>query len=320
MEFKGVLGHDRQKLVLSSLVEKEKLPHALLFAGPHGVGKRTLAVELVKHLFCKTGDACGVCRGCRHLAAGTHPDFTLLTGETSIKIDELRAVRREVYEPPFEAACRVVVIDNGELMTREAANALLKTLEEPPPSNVFILVSSREQDIPLTVRSRCMRIPFGPLPRDLVNIYLETSLKVERAQADILAGLASGSIASALFWMDRENFSMREKLADLVTGEKQGFTRVALLSERIASKGYEAEFLSFLLSFLRDVWWLKVTRDEFGLVNGDLRAFMEREGPSRPEWAEASIARVQETMRILRYNVNRWLAMEHLMIGMTRAA
>lgn len=320
MEFRGILGHDRQKLMLTSLVEKEKLPHALLFAGPRGVGKKTIAVELVKHIFCESGSACGACRGCRHMAAGTHPDFTLLTGETWIKIDELRAVRKEVYEPPFEAATRVVVIDNGELMTREAANALLKTLEEPPPSNVFILVSSREQDIPLTVRSRCMRIPFGPLRREMVGRYLETALKVDSAQADILAGLASGSIASALFWMDRENFAMREKIADLVTGENNGFTRVALLSERIASRGDEAEFLSFLLSFLRDVWWLKVTGDTSGLVNGDLTAFMEREGPSRPEWAETSIARVQETMRILRYNVNRWLAVEHLMIGMMRAA
>jgi len=320
MEFRGILGHDRQKLMLSSLVEKEKLPHALLFAGPKGVGKRTIAVELVKHLFCGTGDSCGVCRGCRHLAAGTHPDFTLLTGETSIKIDELRAVRREVYEPPFEASCRVVVIDNGDLMTREAANALLKTLEEPPPSNVFILVSSREQDIPLTVRSRCMRLGFGPLPRDMVGLYLETALKVDKAQAEVLAGLASGSIASALFWMDGENFSMRERIADLVTGEKRGFTRVTLLSERIAAKGHEAEYLSFLLSFLRDVWWLKETGDATGLVNEDLRAFMEREGPSRPEWAQDCIGRVQETMRTLRYNVSKWLAMEYLMTDMMRAA
>ncbi len=320
MEFRGILGHDRQKLMLSSLVEKEKLPHALLFAGPKGVGKRTIAVELVKHLFCETGGPCGVCRGCRHMAAGTHPDFTLLTGETAIKIDELRAVRREVYEPPFEASTRVVVIDNGELMTREAANALLKTLEEPPPSNVFILVSSREQDIPLTVRSRCMRLGFGPLPRDMVGLHLETALKVDKAQAEVLAGLASGSIASALFWMDRENFAMRERIADLLTGEQRGFTRVALLSERIASKGQEAEYLSFLLSFLRDVWWLTNTGDAAGLVNEDLRAFMERDGPSRPGWAQNCIRRVQETMRVLRYNVNKWLAMEHLMIDMMRAA
>src|SRR5271169_243911 len=117
MEFKGLLGHDRQKFILSSLVDKEKLPHALLFAGPRGVGKRTVAVELVKNLFCEHRCACGACRACRHMAAGTHPDFTLLSGETSIKIDELRAIRKEVYEPPFEASLRMVLIDNAERMT-----------------------------------------------------------------------------------------------------------------------------------------------------------------------------------------------------------
>ena len=320
MEFRGILGHDRQKLMLSSLVEKEKLPHALLFAGPRGVGKRTLAVELVKHLLCEHRSACGACRGCRHMATGTHPDFTLLPGETSIKIDELRAIRREVYEPPFVGPVRVVVIDNAEVMTREAANALLKTLEEPPPSNVFILVSSGEQEIPLTVRSRCMRIAFGPLPGDLVRLYLETALNLDKAQADVLASLASGSIATGLFWMDQENFRMRERIADLVTGARQGFTRVALLSERIAAKGHEAEYLSFLLSFLRDVWWLDQTGDTAGLVNGDLRAFMERAGGSRSDWAQDCIKRVHETMRALRYNVNRWLAMEHLMIDVMRPA
>ena len=162
MEFSAV-GHDHQKQLLSSLVQKGKLPHALLFAGPRGVGKRTIAVELVKNLFCEEGGACAMCRACRNVDSGLHPDFTLVSGETSIKIDELRAMMKEVYEPPFEAPVRVVLIDNAELMTHEAANALLKTLEEPPPSNLFVLVSSREQEIPLTVRSRCMRLGFGPL-------------------------------------------------------------------------------------------------------------------------------------------------------------
>ena len=96
--------------------------------------------------------------------AASHPDFTLLTGEASIKIDELRAIRKEVYEPPFEASVRVILMDNAEAMTREAANALLKTLEEPPPSNLFILVTSREQENPrdraFPVHAHRLRSPF----------------------------------------------------------------------------------------------------------------------------------------------------------------
>lgn len=318
MEFRGVLGHERQKHMLSSLVEKEKLPHALLFSGPKGVGKRATAADLVKNLFCEKGNACGTCRGCRHLAGEIHPDFRVVKGETSIKIDELRAIRKEVYEPPFEAPVRVILIDNAEVMTREAANALLKTLEEPPPSNVFILVTSREQDIPLTVRSRCMRLGFGPLPAETVRSYFETTLGVDRPQAEILASLSGGSIASGLFWMDEENFKMRERIARLVTGNKKGFASASLVAERIATKENEQEYLAFLLTFLRDVWWLNETGDVSGVVNGDLAGMMEQARPGEPGWAGASIARVLETVRTLRYNVNRFLAMEHLVIDIMR--
>ena len=318
MDFKGVLGHARQKFILSSLVGKEKLPHALLFSGPPGVGKRTIALELVKSLLCEKQRACGACKGCLHLASGTHPDFTLLSGETSIKIDELRAIRKEVCEAPFEAPVRVILIDNAEAMTREAANALLKTLEEPPPSNLFILVTSREQEIPLTVRSRCMRIGFGPLSADEVSSYLHTFLNLDKAQAEVLAALSGGSISSALFWMKGENFLMRERIAGLVTGKKRGFAQVALVAERIAAKGYEQEYLSFLLTFLRDLWWLKQTGDASGLVNRDLAGIMGEGGLAQPGWAVASIAKVQETVRTLRYNVNKLLALERLMIDVTR--
>jgi DNA polymerase III subunit delta' len=318
MEFRGVLGHDRQKLMLSSLVEKEKLPHALLFSGPAGVGKRTIAIELIRNLFCEKHDGCGKCRGCLHFAGGIHPDFTLLAGETAIKIDELRAIRKEVYEPPFEAPIRVILIDNAEVMTREAANALLKTLEEPPPSNLFILVTSREQDMPVTVRSRCMRIGFGTLSVDVVASHFQAALGLDRGQAEVLASISSGSIASGLFWRDADNFQMRERIARLLMGKKKGYAAASLVAERIVSRGHEQEYLSFLLAFLRDLWWFGQTEDANGLVNGDLREIIGQAEPMQVGWVEASIAKVQKTVRTLRYNVNRFLAIERLMIDVMR--
>ncbi len=115
----------------------------------------------------------------------------------------MRAITKECYESPFEAPVRVVLLDDADLMTHEAANALLKTLEEPPPSNLFILVSSREQEVPLTVRSRCMRIGFGPLPASLVQSYFEETAGFDRQKAADLARLAGGSIAAGLFWIGR---------------------------------------------------------------------------------------------------------------------
>jgi DNA polymerase-3 subunit delta' len=319
MEF-NALGHDHQKHVLSSLVQKGKLPHALLFAGPRGVGKRTIAVELVKNLFCEKGSACATCRGCRNVEAGLHPDFTLVSGETSIKIDELRLIMKEVYESPFEAPVRAVLIDNAELMTHEAANALLKTLEEPPPSNLFLLVSSREQEIPLTVRSRCMRLGFGPLSTENLCAYFERVARLDVQKAQVLAAISNGSIASGLFWMEEEHYGMRQRIAELLTGGKQTSANAALLAERMTAKEHETEYLSFLLSFFRDIWWLCQTCDSGGLLNKDLAGIMSDARAGDAAWAESSITRIREMSRTLRYNINRWLAMETLMLHLVRPA
>ncbi len=320
MEFNSVVGHDHQKALFSSLVERGKLPHALMLTGPKGVGKATIAMELVRNLFCDEGRACGVCRPCRHLESGTHPDFTLVKGETAIKIDELRAIRKEVYEPPYEAALRVIVIDNADMMTREAANALLKTLEEPPPSNLFILVTSREQDILTTIRSRCMRVGFGPLAIAAVARYLREKAHLEPERAELFAALSGGSIASALFWLNDENFRLRRRIAEALVSKKGDLTNASLLAERIAKDGSETQYLSFLLSFFRDIWWIDHTGDAAGLTNRDLQEAIEASAANRHAWVEASIAMIQETMRTLRYALNRWLALENLMMGLVRHA
>lgn len=320
MEFSPVVGHAHQKKLLTSLEEKEKFPHALLFSGPEGVGKRTMAIELIKNLFCEEGCGCGSCRPCRHLAAGIHPDLVLIKGETSIKIDELRALRKEVYERPFEARLRAIVMDNAELMTREAANALLKTLEEPPPSNLFILVTGREQEIPLTVRSRCMRIAFGPLSADELRSYFKKTLHVDDARAAQLSVISGGSIGSGLFWFDEGNFQLRHRLAELLIGPKRSFAATTLLAERMTDGGNEVQFLHFLLSFFRDVWWVGQTGETAGIANPDLRDIMEVKMVERVRWSQRCIERVQEALRTLRYNVNRWLALEHLLLNLMESA
>jgi DNA polymerase-3 subunit delta' len=227
---------------------------------------------------------------------------------------------KEVYESPFEAPVRAVLIDNAELMTHEAANALLKTLEEPPPSNLFLLVSSREQEIPLTVRSRCMRLGFGPLSTENLCAYFERVARLDVQKAQVLAAISNGSIASGLFWMEEEHYGMRQRIAELLTGGKQTSAHAALLAERMTAKEHETEYLSFLLSFFRDIWWLCQTCDSGGLLNKDLAGIMSDARAGDAAWAESSITRIREMSRTLRYNINRWLAMETLMLHLVRPA
>jgi DNA polymerase III subunit delta' len=315
MEFSAIMGHSRAKELLSTLVGKDKLPHALLFSGPWGVGKKSLALEMAKNVFCQHGRACMACRSCRNIVAGVHPDLLVISGEGSIKIDELRALRKEVCEPPYEGPMRVILIDNADKMTREAANALLKTLEEPPPNNLFVLITSKEQELPLTVRSRCMRIGFGTLSSGEMRSYFTKSLKLKESEAELISSISNGSIADGLFWVDKKNFQMRRTIAEVVVARKANFGNATLLAEKITKNGHEMEFLGFLLSFLRDVWWLSHAGDQSGVVNQDLMEILAGVNRNRGHWAGASIRRIQTTMQALRYNVNRWLTIEHLMIN-----
>ncbi len=330
MEFSGIVGHERPKGLLSSIFEKNRCPHALLFSGPPGVGKYTMAVEVVKRLFCEKGTACGVCRTCQNVIRNTHPDFRLLRSETTIGIDELRTIRKEVYEPPYEAPLRAIVIDGAEQMTREAANALLKTLEEPPPRNLFFLVTSSEKDLPLTIRSRCMHIGFGPIPEKEMKSHLMKKLSLSEKRAELLASLSWGSMSSAFFWMNEENFAVRRQLAELVIGKKKGFVTAAGLAEIITN--YEKElffFLYFLLSLFRDLWVVSQMRDARSgtqesvdssaqnLINTDLKELLEGSTWDKA-WIGRSIHKVQEALEGLRYNVNRWLTLEYLTLSLMR--
>jgi DNA polymerase III subunit delta' len=318
MEFNDIVGHERPRSLLASIFKKNRLPHALLLSGPPGVGKYTVAVELVKHLFCETKTACGGCRPCQNVIRNTHPDLRIIRSETSIGIDELRSVRKEVYESPYEAPLRVILIDGAEQMTHEAANALLKTLEEPPPLNLFFLVTSSEKDVPLTIRSRCMHIGFGPIPIKEMKSHLVKTLHLPERKAELVATLSWGSMSSAFFWVDEENFAVRRRLAELVTGKKKGFVAATGLSEIIISHEKGLRFyLYFLLSLFRDLWVLNQAGDAHALVNGDLRELLETNAWDGA-WIERSIYKVQETLESLRYNINRWLAFEHLALSIMR--
>jgi len=317
MDFNGIVGHEKAKGFLSTMLEKDRFPHALLFSGPPGVGKCTMALELVKHLFCDKRVGCGSCRPCQNVIRNTHPDLRIIRSDDSIGIDELRSVRKEVYESPYEGPLRVILIDGAEQMTREAANALLKTLEEPPPLNLFILITSSEKGVPLTIRSRCMRIGFGPISREAIRTYFSDGLKLPEKKAGLLASLSCGSLSAGLFWMDEDHLSTRRRLAELVVGRKKSFVTATGLSEIVT--GYEKElrlYLYFLLSLFRDLW-VTAQASESTLVNTDLRELLDA-GNWDGTWIERSLREIQDTLASLRYNINRWLAFERLLLSVMR--
>jgi DNA polymerase-3 subunit delta' len=319
MAFDDIIGHERQKRFLSYLMERGNIPHAFLFCGQEGIGKRKVATEIARRLFCQVRTGCGECRPCIKLDRGNHPDFVVIQNEGSIGIEDSRMIAKEISEYPFEQDRRVIIIDNAETMTTEAANALLKTLEEPPPYNHFFIITSSEGEIPLTIRSRCTRVAFSPLSRDQLELYFSGRPDIDPDKARLLACISFGSIGSGLFWLDEGNFSLRVKMAEALSGRSKGFVLASSLAEKASSTDRSLSmYLAFLLSFFRDLFVKKTMGHTSPFItNTDLEDILDDTGGDLA-WIEESLKRIQETVRVMRYNVNRWLLMEDLLIHVAR--
>lgn len=304
--------------MLSSFLKEDRLPHALLLCGEDGIGKKKLALAFARLLFCRTRESCGICAPCQKVEHGNHPDLILVESDGSIGVDQSRMLIREVYQHPFEAEKRVIVIDRAETMTREASNALLKTLEEPPPFNVFFLIASSERALPMTIRSRCALIRFAPLRReDLRDYFIRVAGKNDE-EAQLLSLIACGSIRRGLFWTSGDTLLVRRGLAELVTGRNRSFLATTLLSEKVSrADGHVSFYLLFLLSFFRDLYVVGETGDISLAVNRDLRDLMEGKQVDR-KWIRRAFSAIQHAYEDMRYNVNRWLLFENLLLSITR--
>ena len=195
----------------------DRLPHALLFAGPSGLGKRDFAGYFAQAMLCQQPDnkrePCGVCKSCRLFLAGTHPDFTEIAPEETgkvITVDQIRVLVSFLSLRPHIAGRRLIIIQPAEAMNINAANSLLKLLEEPPLGNILILVSHAPNRLPATVRSRCSRIAFKPPVRQQASNWLADH--VAQADSERLLDLAGGAPLSAVRLAESDFLKQRDQL------------------------------------------------------------------------------------------------------------
>jgi DNA polymerase-3 subunit delta' len=236
--------------MLGRALHEDRLAHAYLFVGPNQIGKATAARELAMALNCGGEDPpCHRCRQCHLIDAGRHPDVELVgvgglceepdhrdhrtDGSKDIRICQVRRLERLLSRAPFEGRCRVVIIDPADALNVEAANAFLKTLEEPPASVVLVLVTSREEALPPTVRSRCRRVPFRLMAVADVERALVEGWSVTPEKAGALARLSGGRLGWAVSALEDEGLlSARESVLEDVQR-----LAGASLSERFAYAG-----------------------------------------------------------------------------------
>ena len=339
MRFSDIQGQERALHFLSQVIAKKKMPHAYLFTGIPGVGKKTTARALAMALNCvspQQGDACGSCPSCRKILHGNAPDFQLIQPEgNKIKISQIRELNQELSFAPLSARYRVFVICRSELMTAEAANAFLKTLEEPPPDNIFILTASEPLDLLPTVVSRCQIVSFQPLPRAVVAGWIREKKGLSENDADIIAGLSGGSLGRALTMTESEFLEKREKwlerIAKLPTfprGKALGaaFTwaeelRISEVRSGPESSSGTSVVLDIWKSWYRDLLVSKAGDGENVLMNSDfsqnLKKISKRLSIKNLGRSFHLIDRAQ--MELLE-NRNSALVLEHLVLGLRELA
>jgi len=225
-------GHDEVWERLNALQTADRLPHALLFCGPPGIGKALLARRFVARLACEGGAAepCGECAACCQIGAGTHPDLLLIGApdrtrkdvrRKEIGIAQARELKRFVLLQTVAAPAKLAIVDDADRLSTAAQNALLKTLEEPPGAALLILISASPGALLTTIRSRCQRILFRPLPEVAVRAAL-VAAGVPVDELDHLVGEADGSPGRALTlrecWPDEARHEVLGLLADLQRG------------------------------------------------------------------------------------------------------
>ncbi|HNU84248.1 MAG: DNA polymerase III subunit delta' [Pseudomonadota bacterium] len=315
MSFANLYGQDGPIDVLKRAVEKRRVPHAFLFYGAEGVGKRTAALALAKALNCERGggDACDACASCRKIDKGNHPDLVVIEPEGQfIKVADIKELQERMRFRPLEGTRRVVIINDAERMNATSANSLLKTLEEPSAVNVFLLVSSRPHLLPMTILSRCHRLRFNPVPRDVIAAFLEREHGLAPERARILASSSGGSIGRAISLHRGDYIARRDGLLDRVArGSLDPMACLDLAGRLAGEKEDILEALDILKSWYRDLLVFRETGDAGALIHRDRAGDILRLAPAMSgESILAAFREIRGAAEAIERNANKPLTLE----------
>ncbi len=317
-----VYGHRWAQDLLRQAILSGATSHAYLFSGPAHIGKDTLALAFAQSLTCTNPideglGACGQCRSCRLAAQEAHPDHRIIRpGNGKILVDSIREVIREATMSPIEGRYKVFVISAFELANISAANALLKTLEEPSASTRLLLTSSQAASLLPTITSRCQIVNLRPLARETVAKALVERWGVPDDRAHLLAGLSRGRLGWAVEMATQEGQweAYEQQIQTIQQLTKQGaVARMALAADLAKQKDVTSTLQAWLL-FWRDVWLLQQGSPQQLLHHHHLASLQELAAHTHPQAVRSFLTALQQTMSNTRTNVNVQLAMEALLL------
>ena len=335
----SVIGHDKALEALDRALQSDRLPHAWLFTGPEGVGKLTAALDFAAALNCASDDKpCGKCQSCRATLAGNHPDIEIVapggicdepdhrdhSDSRDLRICQIRRLEKLLSLSPYSGGRRVAIVDGADTLHVEAANAFLKTLEEPPAGSVIILLAEREERLPETVLSRCQKLAFRPVNRETI---LETLIDRGADPEDAVAITAAsrGRIGWALQAL--EDPALLDERAEMLD-EAVRLAHAGRFERFAWAKEAEGRAAGLRERYLRELtvwegWWRDVLlfgSGGEGAENTDREPQLRQEG--RLYAASEVVAFLQtlgQTREYLYANVDPQLALENLILDLPRA-
>src|SRR3569832_1237033 len=299
-----------------------RLPHALLLTGPQGMGKQRFAENWLTGLLCEApgadGFACGVCRGCQLRAAGNHPDYRQLTPPEEgkvIGVDQVRELIQYVALTPQYGRYKIALIHPADKLNINAANSLLKTLEEPPSHSLLMLVSARPSRLPVTVRSRCQLVHFSPPPVEAAAGWLATQVTV--AAPGQLLILADRAPLLALELAAADALALRNQVLQVLERLARGELEPVAAAEAALKIGMK-ETLTCLYSWVCDMIRLQADSAAPGLIYQDLeQRLRELAGGVTAERLFSRLDQVTEALQFADRQLNPHLLLENVLLSWT---
>ena len=333
MPFRDIYGQENAIELLNQALQRDRMPHAWLFTGQANIGKFKTAVALAQKLNCRKAndDACGECDFCLQIAEQNFLDYQVLIPDGKfIKIDQIRKSLNWLHLHPDQAKKRVMILDGAQHLGREAANAFLKTLEEPAPHTLLILIAESSQQLPETIVSRCQQIRFRPLSVEISERILRQTTELTTERIQLLNAFSMGSV--------NENLAVRLELMETVqktairwlTSFSKSTLEEMLRTCESWGKSKNEEWrllLDFLETWFRDLMWLLHKLPEDQLINRNVNADESRISAlikSSEKFNKQQIfeifSRIAQSRRDIELNANKSLSIESLCLHMYRSA
>lgn len=319
MTFREIYGHGKQIAILKSAMANDRIAHAYLFYGMEGIGKRTTAAVFARALNCGAEDPpCDACPSCRKAEHKNHPDIMTIAAEGQfIKIGAVKELQERMTFRPSEGRRRVFIMTEADRMNAAAANALLKTLEEPSAGNILLLTSARPHALPMTILSRCQHLRFSPLVREEVERYLREKEGLDAGAAAAVAASAGGSIGKALEMSREDYISLRNAILDDLSSDRADdpLQRLAFAGRFGTEREEILEGLWILKTCYRDALVFSETKEQEGLIFQD-RIDVIRKVAGRLSKGHFlhNIAAIETAVDAIDKNANKTLTLETMAI------